>query len=193
MPFPRCWSGEDLGSERRRHRPPRSLSTPAAPHLRRQQERGPGPQSPLQGGLLGRVPEPLHRVLQHEGRCLRPSHLLQDPPQLLGVQRGHTHGTEALARKSGVTAAAIPGLRLRSSHGCRSGVSNPRPFSGSTEVRHPGKDGIYECATDQDYLRDSEAGPVLNCRPLAEDPAVSLNSWLLSRHQLQEVLTYTTP
>lgn len=121
------------------------LSSPGslpAPHLRRQQARraqGLGARAPLQGGLLGRVPQPPHRVLQPEGGRrrrrrlggrLRLRHLLQDPPQLLGAQRGHAHGAKAPGGRSPAAAAAAAALaaalslRLRARHGGRRGDSN---------------------------------------------------------------------
>lgn len=127
---------DDLGSERRPHRPAPAPPSRAAPHLGCQQARGRGARSPLLGGLLGPVPEPGRRVRQHAGRWLRPSHLLQDTPQLLGVQRSQAHGAVAPAGKSRATTADIPGHRFRARHGRLRGTRTRVACSGGAEVRH---------------------------------------------------------
>ena len=114
-----------------------NLDTNGFQLLQRQQARrarGLGPGAPLQGGLLSRVPQPPRRGLQHEGRrrlrgWLRLRHLLQDPPQLLGAQRGHERSAAALACGSPAAATAILtavlSLRLCVRHDGQRGDSNP--------------------------------------------------------------------
>lgn len=111
------------------------LSCPTAPpgaHLRRQQARrarGLGAGAPLEGGLLGRVPQPPRRV-QHAGRRrrlrgrLRLRHLLQDAPQLLGAQRGHARRAPRWEREPGRRCSRLTAtlsFRLRVRHDGRRG------------------------------------------------------------------------
>lgn len=144
--------------------PPACFPTPLpAPHLGRQQARrarGLGAGAPLQGGLLSRVPQPPRRVLQHEGwrrrlgRRRRPCHLLQDPPQLLRAQRGHTGGAAALAGESPAAAAAailaaVLSLWLRVRHGGRGGDSNRDRPTTATQMCVTWERGGYECPAGQ--------------------------------------------
>lgn len=129
------------------------------PHLGRQQARrarGLGAGAPLQGGLLGRVPQPPRRVLQHEGwrRRLRLCHLLQDPPQLLRAQRGHAGGAAPLVGESPATAAAailaaVLSLWLRVRHGGRGGDSNRGCPTPAAQMCVTWEKGGYECLAGQ--------------------------------------------
>lgn len=160
------------GSERRPHWPAPASPSRAAPHLGCQQARGRAARPPLLGGLLGPVPEPARRVRQRAGRWLRPSHLLQDTPQLLGVQRSQAHGAVAPAGKSRATTADVPGLRFRARHGGLRGTRTRVACSGGADVRHPVKGGTYECSAGQN-ISGLEAGLILDCRHLADAATAS--------------------
>lgn len=114
----------------------------------------------MQGGLLGRVPQPPRRVLQHEGwrrrldRRLRLCHLLQDPPQLLRAQRGHAGGAAPLVGESPAAAAAailaaVLSLWLRVRHGGRGGDSNRGPPTTAAQMCVTWEKGGYECPAGQ--------------------------------------------